>query len=412
MIFSYLSWAWLACLMTMSVTSLDSPHGVFAAKPSSVYDPFQLAGFFNETYHRWNTRWLGLDMPQFVNQTSGNSAFLPYPSVTRFLPFVSATGEWPTFASMQKIITSATTLNVLFWAALFFLFFYWWRVAGNRLRVIQAQEAELAGIRKGYDAMNQFVLGLSRPVTSPIDTVGFLTSCPLTPEQQRQLQQAVATITALSVQYQTVKSINYQNFPAAIVPPKGSTKGSSEHAKHCSDSLLPGNHPPNVWLKPAFKKVVEVPKKALTYVAPTKIQAAKVTTPALLVQPARLAATRPSFDISSAEGRAALRSYIEKQMETKKGQTGTKTGESAPSCQEAIPTKSEILAVEPAMLPESLEPRPTYAQVCKYDPVTKKKYRRVFVPNRGWVSMHRFEQEEQVYGSGNTVRSKAEVGTA
>lgn len=208
----------------------------------------------------------------------------------------------------------------------------------------------------------------------------------LSPQQHHDLQMAVATFKAISLQVRGQRD-SKTRFPAAIVPPSALQNLSGSSLNVAKQSLPESLGPPNVWLKALKADAKEVSSKTEKgtgfLIKPQATLVPKVTLIPQWLQKGFqrvlcLPESKPSFDISTAKGRQELRVFIEDKKKTQ--------------------SKSE----------ESEAVRPTYAEVCKHDPLTKKKYRRVFVPTRGWLSMQKFEEEEKKLGSNTMVMGRPE----
>lgn len=297
------------------------------------------------------------------------------------------------------------------------------------LSTLRRKNAEINGLKNGYQVLDRFLQNLN---TGPLEP--HLAQQIFTPEQQEQIHAVVATIRAIS--FQSPGYLYKHGYPAAIVPPtavlaQGAGPSSSSKNAHRKEScfrerslsgfvesssgLASGNvlrtsggsetpvqtaenasaksGSPEVCLTEDKRPKVHLQEEKPT-VKPTprisKSASPRGSGPAPLlathsakgVSASALLNSRPSFDISSEEGRRALRAYVEKKNKP-----------------EALrPSRTEDL-------PE-LSPRLTYAEVCKHDPVTKKKYRRVFVANRGWMLMGRLEEEEKKFGSCALVKAR------
>ncbi|QRG38947.1 hypothetical protein FDK38_003367 [Candidozyma auris] len=201
--------------------------------------------------------------------------------------------------------------------------------------------------------------------------------------QRCRLRAAVATINAVALQNQgqtDFKSDSSEYF-AALVPPMASLSPSSDRsgqlAERKSSSSSPESlAPPRAWLQAAHSREAERKKQKGFAVGIAPVSARKNT-----------------FEISTAEGREALKKYIAE----KRGRShmGLVLNKEATDSQDAQENDTNITT--------------TYGEVSKFCPETKKKYRRVFVANRGWMSMRAFEEEERKYGSESVVRSRREM---
>lgn len=88
--------------------------------------------------------------------------------------------------------------------------------------------------------------------------------------------------------------------------------------------------------------------------------------------------TRPSFDISSSEGRIQLKAYFDQKLKLRQ--------ETPPIPVKCHNSKNSSIG------------RVRYKEIPKMD-ANNKKFKRVFVPNRGWVATRKIEKEESQYGS-------------
>lgn len=287
---------------------------------------------------------------------------------------------------------------------------------------LRRKDAEISRLKIGYQALERFLVNLK---TAPPEPTHFAHEI-FTSEQQGQILAAVATLRAIS--FQSPGYLYKHGYPAAIVPPSAvlaqesgpSSSIKSVDRKSCfkkrspsevvesSSGLSSGNilrttggsdmlvqtaenasaksGPPEDGLlrdkiskdhSQAKKQPLEISKSASPRgSASLAMHSAKGVSASAILD------SRPSFDISSEEGRKALKAYVEKKNK--------------PEAPQHSQTED---------LPE-LSPRLTYAEVSKHDPVTKKKDRRVFVANRGWMLMGRLEEEEKKFGSWALVKAR------
>lgn len=146
----------------------------------------------------------------------------------------------------------------------------------------------------------------------------------------------------------------------------------------CS-ALIP---PENGWIKkepPAYKKWPVGPKSN------GGIKALKI----MLGSEEISGAKKPSFDISTAAGRDALKAWV---CAHRKEPLSTSASASA--------------TAEAAAEPEC--PILTYNEIPQSDPTTKKRFKRIHIPNRGWISAKKFEEERARYGGDCPVKMKTE----
>lgn len=200
--------------------------------------------------------------------------------------------------------------------------------------------------------------------------------------QRCRLRAAVATINAVALQNQGQIDfkLDLLEYFAALVPPMALLSPSDRSGQLAEGKLLlllpESLAPPRAWLQPAHSREAERKKQKGFAVGIAPVSARKNT-----------------FEISTAEGREALKKYIAE----KRGQShmGLVSNKEATDSQDAQENDTNITT--------------TYGEVSKFCPETKKKYRRVFVANRGWMSMRAFEEEERKYGSESVVRSRREM---
>ncbi|KAL6670415.1 hypothetical protein ACI3LZ_002761 [Candidozyma auris] len=207
----------------------------------------------------------------------------------------------------------------------------------------------------------------SLPIKVPNNSFNSRDSSPFFSTLQRcRLRAAVATINAVALQNQgqiDFKSDSSEYF-AALVPPMASLSPSDRSGQLAEGKSLSSSPeslaPPRAWLQPAHSREAERKKQK---------------------------------GFAVAEGREALKKYIAE----KRGQShmGLVSNKEATDSQDAQENDTNITT--------------TYGEVSKFCPETKKKYRRVFVANRGWMSMRAFEEEERKYGSESVVRSRREM---
>lgn len=336
---------------------------------------------------------------------STNSGTTGGPHALEPLASSSGTGHWPVppLLPIQLHIFFGVLTAVLF------------LITAISLSGLRRKDAEISRLKIGYQVLERFLVSLQ---TAPLEPTHFTHEI-FTSEQQEQILAAVATIRAIS--FQSPGYLYKHGYPAAIVPPTAvlaqesgpSSSIKSVDQKSCfkkrnlsevvesSSGLSSGNvlrttgesdmlvqtaehastksSPPEAGLlrdkipkvhSQAKKLPLEICKSASPRgSAPLAMHSAKGVSASASLH------SRPSFDISSEEGRKALKAYVEKKNK--------------PEAPQHSQTED---------LPE-LSPRLTYAEVSKHDPVTKKKYRRVFVANRGWMLMGRLEKEEKKFGS-------------
>lgn len=308
-----------------------------------------------------------------------------------------------------------------------------WERSRKRLLELRLKDEEINRLEKGYQVLDQLLtVDLGALNTAAPDSALNVYDV-FSPEQQHQLQTAVATLKAISLQTQ-----GYMYHPgnhAAIVPPRtvalaqsaellgGLSVGlererrvrevespgssgflessvglSSDHLLHTAreshGSVKMGaknastDSPADSKKSTKFVRFCpittsngpQVPKSASPSGTGLTIPAA-AHTEAKPASALTLGSPKPSFDISSEKGRRALRDYIEKKKKP------------------AEPSLSANLSEAPKL---------TYAEMHKLDPATKKKYRRVFIANRGWILMGRLEEEEKLYGPGALVKARTE----
>ncbi|PVH15428.1 uncharacterized protein CXQ87_003268 [Candidozyma duobushaemuli] len=308
-----------------------------------------------------------------------------------------------------------------------------WERSRKRLIEVRHKDEEINRLEKGYQVLDQLLaLDIGALNTGASDSALNVHDV-FSPEQQQQLQTAVATLKAISLQTQGYKY--HSRNQAAIVPPRtvalaesaelsggssvglervrrvkelesfGSSGFVESSSGLSSDDLLHTAHEFHGSVQMGAKNAsTDSPadsKKSTKFVRFGPIttsngpqvpksaspSGSRLTIPAAAHTEAKPASAstsgspKPSFDISSEEGRKALRDYIER----KKKPEG--------------PNLSTI---------SSEAPKLTYAEVCRLDPATKKKYRRVFIANRGWISMGRLEEEERLYGPDALVKARTE----
>ncbi|ODV67783.1 hypothetical protein HYPBUDRAFT_107183 [Hyphopichia burtonii NRRL Y-1933] len=116
----------------------------------------------------------------------------------------------------------------------------------------------------------------------------------------------------------------------------------------------------------------------------------------------------PSFDISTAQGRAKWKEYINKSMQSKSMQDKPGQKPMQKPMQKPIQKpiqkplqNNKILTSIDAKNHENENHPLRYCDVAKYG--DNKKFKRVFIPARGWVSMKQFELEESIHGSSSMV---------
>ncbi|PSK38545.1 hypothetical protein C7M61_002478 [Candidozyma pseudohaemuli] len=313
-----------------------------------------------------------------------------------------------------------------------------WERSRQRLNDIRQKDADINRLEKGYQVLDQLLAldigALNNGAINNGDVDSALNVHDVfSPEQQHQLQTAVATLKAISLQTQGYMYRSGNR--AAIVPPRtvalalsaellgglsvglernkrvkelgfcGSSGFAESSLGLSSDDLLHTAHEFHGSVQMGAKNAsTDSPadsKKSTKFVRFCPITTSNgpqvpksaspsgsgLTIPATAHTEAKpasaltLGSPKPSFDISSEEGRKALRDYIERKKKPE------------------VPSLSSN---------SSAAPKLTYAEVCRLDPATKKKYRRVFIANRGWILMGRLEEEEKLYGPGALVKARTE----
>lgn len=345
--------------------------------------------------------------------------------------------EPPTLPWSESALPHSPTTGTIIAFVLGCLLASGWERSRQRHNDIRQRDAEINRLEKGYQVLDQLLAldigALSNGTNNEALDSSLNVHDVFSPEQQQQLQTAVATLKAISLQTQgyMYRSGNQ----AAIVPPRSvalahsaellgglsvgleknkrvrelGSLGSSGFVESSlglpSDDILQAAHEFHGSVQMGAKNAStdspadsrkstkyvrfcpittsngpQVPKSASPSGSGLTIPAA-AHTEAKPASALTLGSPKPSFDISSEEGRKALRDYIERRK------------------------KPEVLSLSTS---SSEVPKLTYAEVCRLDPATKKKYRRVFIANRGWILMGRLEEEEKLYGPGALVKARTE----
>ncbi|KAK6204348.1 uncharacterized protein RJT21DRAFT_6319 [Scheffersomyces amazonensis] len=106
-----------------------------------------------------------------------------------------------------------------------------------------------------------------------------------------------------------------------------------------------------------------------------------------------------NFDIATPEGRDALKNYLHISRRNKAGGICN----NSLSCISTESDKENISFAAPNKISTANACGNTYADIQRYDFNTMKKFRRVFIEGRGWVSMSKIEEEERIYGSSSII---------
>lgn len=106
-----------------------------------------------------------------------------------------------------------------------------------------------------------------------------------------------------------------------------------------------------------------------------------------------ISAKKPSFDVTSEVGRERLKLwlYLNRRDAGAKKQNAELE---SPRIQEEV---------------TSPLPVPTYNEIPQTDPATKKRFKRIHIPNRGWISVKKFEEERARFGGNSPVKMGADA---